>query len=138
MTTRTREALQAQLRAADDYRRIGHNPEWLRAYDQLRRENLLKKLQAEKKISPFRIAFARTGGEVVINATDWREAVRKTGRLDACYIASDATDETPVEAWFDADVPQGIGAQTAEGAMAGVVAALDAQEAAQWLSSTTA
>lgn len=38
MTTRTREALQARYRAADNYRRAGHNPEWLRAYDQLRKE----------------------------------------------------------------------------------------------------
>ncbi|TDV89203.1 hypothetical protein BDK62_12423 [Halomonas alkaliantarctica] len=128
MTIRSSKALQAQLRAADHYRRIGHNPEWLRAYDQLRREHYLKKLQAEKEVSPFRIAFARTGGEVVINATDWREAVRKTGRLDACYITADATDKARVEAWFDAESPQGIGAQTVAGALACVSVLIDAQE----------
>lgn len=35
---RSRKAIRAQLRAADNYRRNRHNPEWLRAYDQLRAE----------------------------------------------------------------------------------------------------
>tara|TARA_R110000796_G_scaffold251570_1_gene383353 strand:+ start:2926 stop:3174 length:249 start_codon:yes stop_codon:yes gene_type:complete len=82
-------------------------------------------------MSLFKITFARTGSEVVIKATDWREAVRQTGRSDACYITIDATGTPPVEAWFDADAPQGIGAHTVESALAGAVAYLDSQEAAQ-------
>ncbi|WP_027965574.1 hypothetical protein [Halomonas halocynthiae] len=82
-------------------------------------------------MSLFKITFARTGQETVIEATDWRDAVRQTGRRDACCIINDATGSPPVEVWFDADSPQGIGAQTVEGALAGAVAYLDSQEVAQ-------
>ncbi|MCO7248064.1 hypothetical protein [Halomonas sp. Mc5H-6] len=82
-------------------------------------------------MSLFKIAFARTGQEISIEATDWHDAVRQTGRRDACYITSDATGKPPVEVLFDADVPQGIGAQTIERALAEAVAFLDSEEAAK-------
>lgn len=80
-------------------------------------------------MSLFKIVFARTGQEVVIEADDWRDAVGQTGRPDACCIINDATGNPPVEVWFDADSPQGIGAQTIERALAEAVAFLDSEEA---------
>jgi len=80
-------------------------------------------------MSLFEIVFARTGQEASVEATDWRDAVRQTGRDDACCIINDATGNPPVEVWFDADSPQGIGAQTVEGALASAVAFLGSEEA---------
>ncbi|WP_249975267.1 hypothetical protein [Vreelandella olivaria] len=82
-------------------------------------------------MSLFKITFARTGQETVIEATDWREAVRQTGRSDACHITHHEKTVVPVAAWFDADVPHGIGAHTVESALAGAVAYLDSLEVAQ-------
>ncbi len=57
-------------------------------------------------MSLFDITFARTGQQTSIEATDWRDAVRQTGRDDACLV--ERIDERAYEVTFDPDSPQGI------------------------------
>ena len=81
----------------------------------------------------FDIHLACTGERLEIEADNWRDAVRQTGRADACHVLRfdrpyGSLKAPSYTAWFDADLPHGISAQTIGEALECAAFCIDAAE----------
>lgn len=93
-----------------------------------------QQLEALTKLNSFTVHLAHTGERLEIAADTWQDAVRSTGRTDACIL--EQTGDRTVDVTFDPDDPtiitcrsrHGTPAEVVQWALANVVQNLEAEK----------